>query len=265
MNGPSQIAQNYVNVGVGKTRYGLLKTFVLGIMAGAFIGMGAFGSTVASVGVQPLALSRVLSALVFPIGLVLVLCAGGELFTGNSLVLVPVLEKRIKAREMLRNWGLAYAGNLVGSILLAELIVLSGSLNLYPGLSEAVIKTAAAKCNIPFEAALIKGVLCNFMVCLAVWISFGASEMAGKIMAAYLPIFLFVLCGFEHCVANMYFIPVGLFSSFVYPDIASSVGISGLSWLSFIVRNLIPVTVGNIVGGAVCVGCVYWAAYLKKK
>ena len=148
MNGPSQIAQNYVNVGVGKTRYGLLKTFSLGIMAGAFIAMGALGSTIGSVGIQPAGLSRVVSALIFPIGLVLVLCAGGELFTGNSLVLIPVLEKRIKLSDMLKNWGLAYAGNLVGSIVIAELVVLSGTLNLYPDLAPAVVRTAASKCSI---------------------------------------------------------------------------------------------------------------------
>lgn len=265
MNGPSQIAQNYVNVGVGKTRYGLLKTFSLGIMAGAFIAMGALGSTIGSVGIQPAGLSRVVSALIFPIGLVLVLCAGGELFTGNSLVLIPVLEKRIKLFDMLKNWGLAYAGNLVGSIVIAELVVLSGTLNLYPDLAPAVVRTAASKCNISVHAALIKGVLCNFMVCLAVWTSFGANEMSGKIKACYLPIFLFVLCGFEHCVANMYFIPVGIFTSYVHPEIAEAVGAAGLGWAGFLLRNLIPVTIGNIVGGGVCVGCVYWAAYLKKK
>ncbi|MBQ9537969.1 MAG: formate/nitrite transporter family protein [Treponema sp.] len=265
MNGPSQIAQNYVNVGVGKTRYGLLKTFALGIMAGAFIAMGALGSAIGSVGLQPASLSRFVSALVFPIGLVLVLCAGGELFTGNSLVLIPMLEKRITPKDMFRNWALAYSGNLVGSILIAELVVLSGSLNIYPGLSEAVIRTANAKCSLPFHAAFIKGVLCNFMVCLAVWISFGASEMAGKITATYLPIFLFVLCGFEHCVANMYFVPVGLFASYVYPEVADAAGAINLSWLNFLVWNLIPVTIGNVFGGAVCVASVYWAAYLKKR
>ncbi len=265
MNGPSQIAQNYVNVGVGKTRFGLLKTFALGIMAGAFIAIGALGSTIGSVGVQPAGLSKIVGALVFPIGLVLVLCAGGELFTGNSLVIIPVLEKRIKIQDMLRNWGLAYAGNLVGSVLIAELVVLSGTLNMYPGLSEAVIRTADVKCAIPLHAAFIKGILCNFMVCLAVWISFGASEMAGKISATYLPVFLFVLCGFEHCVANMYFIPVGLFASYVYPEVADAAGAIHLGWLGFFFRNLIPVTIGNIFGGALCVAAVYWAAYLKRR
>ena len=265
MNGPSQIAQNYVNVGVGKTRYGLIKTFILGIMAGAFIAMGALGSTVSSVGLQPVSLSRLVSALVFPIGLVLVLCAGGELFTGNSLVLIPMLEKRVTPCDMLRNWGLAYAGNLVGSIVIAELVVLSGTLGLYPGLVDSVIRTATAKCVIPIHAAFIKGILCNFMVCLAVWISFGAGELSGKITATYLPIFLFVLCGFEHCVANMYFIPAGIFASYVYPEVAEAVGSAGLGWLGFFLRNLIPVTLGNIIGGAACVACVYWYAFLKKR
>ncbi|MBP5156404.1 MAG: formate/nitrite transporter family protein [Treponema sp.] len=265
MNGPSQIAQNYVNVGVGKTRYGLIKTLALGIMAGAFISFGALGSTIGSVGLQPAGLSRIVSSLVFPIGLVLVLCAGGELFTGNSLVLIPVLERRIKPMDMFRNWGLAYTGNLVGSILIAELVVLSGTLDLYPGLSAAAINTAMAKCRLPIHAALIKGICSNFMVCLAVWISFGASEMAGKIAATYLPVFLFVLRGFEHRVANMYFIPVGLFASYVYPDVADALGSIGLNWFNFIFRNLIPVTIGNLVGGAACVAGVYWAAYLKKR
>lgn len=265
MNGPSQIAQNYVNVGIGKTRYGVGKTLALGCLAGAFIALGAVGSAVGSVGLQPAALSRFASALIFPIGLVLVLCAGGELFTGNSLIFVPVLEKRIGVKDMLRNWCLAYIGNLIGGMAIAVMVVFSNSLNLFPGLIEAVIKTGVAKCVLPPHAAFIKGILCNFLVCLAVWISFGASELSGKIIASYLPVFLFVLCGFEHCVANMYFIPAGIFAGIAYPDIAATVSTEGLNWLNFVVRNLLPVTIGNITGGAFCVGAVYWTAYLKKR
>ncbi len=261
MNSPAEIAKLYVDIGANKTRMPALKMFVLGIFAGMFIAMGGFGSAVASCGVVPPALSRFLSALVFPIGLMMVIIAGGELFTGNCLIILSVMQKRTTWLKMLRNWGIVYLGNLVGSLLVALVVTCSKSTTLYSGaLIQAIVNTANTKVHLGFAEAILKGVFCNFMVCLAVWVAFSATDTAGKIMALYLPIFLFVLCGFEHCVANMYFIPAGIFSTYMY-DIQAE----GLNWLTFLVRNLLPVTVGNIIGGAGFVGMGYWWAYLHGK
>lgn len=260
MNGPSQIAQNYLNVGVGKTNYSTAKTFVLAIMAGAFIALGGLGSAIVSYG-QPAATARMMSGAVFPVGLLLVLCAGGELFTGNSLLLIPLLEKRIVLKDVIRNWIAVYFGNLVGALLVSVMVVYSNTLDIVPGLSSGIVTTASAKISLSFHAGLIKGILCNFLVTLAVWVAFGAQEMAGKILALYLPIFLFVICGFEHCIANMFFIPTGILSSMYYGNTAFDYR----PWLDFVVRNLIPVTIGNLIGGGVFVGIVYWGTYLKKK
>ena len=260
MNSPSEIANIYVSVGIGKTRPSFLKMFVLGCMAGAFIAFGALGSSVASCGIQPAALSRVLSAAVFPIGLMMVLCAGSELFTGNCLVIIPVLTRRIPLKDMLLgNWLPVYLGNLAGSMVVAALVVFSHTPSLYGGaLAQAMVSVASAKVHINPIDAVAKGILCNFMVCIAVWISFGAKDSFGKIAGPFLPIFLFVLCGFEHCVANMYFIPVGILASWIY-----NMPMPGLNWLTFVAFNLLPVTVGNIIGGCGMVGCIYWYVYLK--
>ena len=259
MKSPAEIAKIYSDVGAGKTRIPNSKLFLLAVMAGAFIAMGAFGSSVASCGVEPLAVSRFLSAAVFPIGLMMVLCAGAELFTGNCLILLSVLDKKTTIKGMLNNWLIVYLGNAVGGILIALLIVASGSMGLYNGaLAEGAVKVATAKCTLPFTDALLKGILCNFMVCLAVWCAFGAKDLWSKIIGSFLPVFLFVLSGFEHCVANMYFVPAGIFASFRYGFPAQ-----GLNWLNFIVFNLIPVTMGNIIGGALMIGALYWYVYME--
>ena len=259
MNSPAEIAKVYSDIGAGKTRISSSKLFLLGVMAGAFIALGAFGSSVASCLVEPLAVGRVLSALVFPIGLMMVLCAGAELFTGNCLIILSVLDKKTTIKGMLRNWLLVYLGNFVGGVFIALLIVASGSMGLYSGaLAEATVKTATAKATIPFSDALLKGILCNFMVCIAVWCAFGASDLWSKIIGSYMPIFLFVLSGFEHCVANMYFVPAGIFASIRYGFPAQ-----GLSWLNFVIRNLVPVTMGNIIGGAIMIGALYWYVYME--
>ena len=261
MNSPAEIARMYLNVGAAKTRLTILKMLILSIFAGMFIALGALGSSIASFGVQPAALSRLLSAAVFPIGLMMVVVAGAELFTGNCLIVIPVLARRASVLGLLYNWLVVYIGNFIGSMLVAAAAVYGHTLSsLYGGaLAESAIATATAKVTLSFGDAFIRGVLCNVMVCIAVWVSFAAKDIVGKVSALYLPVLLFVLCGFEHCVANMYFIPVGLLA-------AGSYGLpvpSDLTWLSFVVRNLIPVTLGNIVGGSVFVGCGYWLAYLR--
>ncbi len=276
MNTPSEIARIYVDVGFGKAKLPRWKMFVLGIFAGAFIAFGAAGSAVASCGVQPPAVARLLSALVFPIGLMLVLCAGGELFTGNSLLLVPLIEKRITMAGMLSNWITVYLGNFVGSMLVSLAVVGSHTLSLYGGdLARLAVNTAIAKVSMPFSDVLIRGILCNIMVCLSVWVGFAAKDLISKIAGLYLPVFLFVLCGFEHCVANMYFIPTGILASYMYhiPFVTevvrgSTTSLTGIplenfAWLSFLFNNLLPATIGNIIGGGLAVGCGYWFVYLQ--
>jgi len=265
MNSPAEIARLYVDLGSQKAKLPSGKIFVLSVLAGMFIAMGGIGSTVASFGIESAALARVVSALVFPIGLSLVLVGGAELFTGNNLMLMPVLQKRAKISGMLRNWIIVYAGNFVGSLIIAFLIAFSianpaSSAPLYGGkLTQAFIQTAWTKVNLGFGDAFIRGILCNFMVCLAVWISMAASaDLSGKIIALYLPVFLFVLCGFEHCVANMYFIPVGFIAM-----VQGGTPLAELPWFGFLVGNMIPVTLGNLVGGAGFTGILYWYTYLQ--
>lgn len=266
MKSPSEIARSYVDAGSRKAILPLWKMFVLAIFAGMFIAFGAFASSVVSYGIVPAALGRLLGALVFPIGLMLVLVAGGELFTGNCLIIMPVLQHRSTVSGMLYNWGVVYAGNFIGSMLVALAVtkcMATGSSALYGGaLVQTMISTATAKVNLSFIDAILRGILCNTLVCLAVWVSFVATDLSGKVMSLYLPIALFVLCGFEHSVANMYFIPVGLLSA-AATGAASQAAEAGLTWLTFLYKNLLPVTIGNIIGGTGIVGIGYWFVYLQ--
>ncbi len=267
LNSPSEVAQNYVAIGKNKANTSTGKTILLAVMAGIFIAIGGIASTTAAVSVTNPSVGKFLSACIFPGGLTMVLLAGSELFTGNCLLTIPLLQKEITAGQMLRNWGLVYLGNLIGGLLLAAGVVYSHTPGLFSNkLAVSVISTAAAKCSLSFSDALIKGILCNFLVCIAVWISFAAKDVAGKIMGLFFPIMMFVVCGFEHSVANMYYIGAGLMAKVIpgYSQAAVDAGVdmSNLDIVHFI-TNLVPVTIGNIIGGAVCVGCVYWFAYLR--
>ncbi len=198
--------------------------------------------------------------MVFPIGLFMVLVGGAELFTGNCLIIIPVLSGKAKVSGMLRNWGIVYLGNMIGGLLVALLANFSHTYSFAGGaLAEAVVNTAVTKAGIPFMDGILKGILCNILVCMAVWCSFAAEEAAGKVLTLWLPVMLFIIGGFEHCVANMYFIPAGMIASSLY-----GVPAPGLNLFSFLVTNLIPVTIGNIIGGSLCVGAAYWMAYLKE-
>ncbi len=261
MKSPAEIAIRYEAAGKGKTELPVLKTFLLGIMAGAFIALGGLGSQIASVCAATPSSARMISSVVFPIGLFMVLIGGAELFTGNCLIIIPVLSGKAKISGMLRNWVLVYLGNMVGGFIIAALAAFSHTYSFSGNdLATAVVNTAVTKSNISFSDGLLRGILCNVLVCMAVWCSFAADELAGKILALWLPVMLFIIGGFEHCVANMYFIPAGMLTSAIY-------GISGdgLSLFGFFVTNLIPVTIGNIIGGAVCVGAMYYAIYLAKR
>ena len=263
MNSPKEIAVAYCAAGEAKAKLPVYKTFILAIFAGFFIALAGAGSTVAAATVENPSLAKFLSACIFPAGLLMVLIAGSELFTGNCLLIIPVLCRKIKIRAMIKNLIVVVIGNFIGSVIIAFLCSYGGVFALFnEAVAKTVVNTAAAKCNIPFVQAVIKGILCNFMVCLAVWMSFGAKTVSGKLAALFFPILIFVACGFEHNVANMFYIPAGLFtvSNGAYTAINA---VDGLNWANFIVKNLIPVTIGNIIGGAGLIGAGYWTVYLK--
>ena len=265
---PAEVAKNYINVGKGKVNTPVPKMFLLAVMAGAFIALGGVAATTASVGVTPASIGKLVGACIFPGGLTMVLLAGSELFTGNCLLVIPLLEREIKVGGMLKTWVVVYLGNFVGGTLVAAGIVYSHQVSLFDNaMAVSVISTAAGKCSLSFSDAFLRGIFCNFLVCIAVWISFAAKDVAGKVIGLFFPIMIFVVCGFEHSVANMYYIGAGLFAKGVpaYAEAASHAGVNldALSWGQFLGRNLVPVTLGNIVGGGIFVGCVYWFLYLK--
>lgn len=267
---PAEVAKNYIATGKSKVNTPIAKMLILAILAGAFIGFGGVGATTVAVSIEEASLGKFIGACVFPGGLTMVLLAGSELFTGNCLLTIPLLEKEIKVSGMLKNWVVVYIGNLIGGLLVGAGVAFSHQPSLFGnGMAISVISTAAAKCSMPFSDAFIKGILCNFLVCIAVWITFAAKDVVGKIVGLFFPIMMFVLCGFEHSIANMYYISAGLFAKTIpaFSQAAESVGIdmSMLTWGNFFGKNLLPVTLGNIVGGAICVGCAYWFIYLRKK
>ncbi|HBA62265.1 MAG TPA: FdhC protein [Lachnospiraceae bacterium] len=267
---PAEIAKNYIAIGKAKVNTPIGRMFLLAVLAGAFIGLGGVGATTAAVSIPYASVGKLVGACIFPGGLTMVLLAGSELFTGNTLLVIPLLEKEIRLAEMLKSWGIVYIGNLVGGFLVAAGIVYSHQISLFNNqMAVSVISTAASKCTLTFGDALIRGIFCNFLVCIAVWISFAAKDVAGKIAGLFFPIMIFVLCGFEHSVANMYYISAGLFANGIpaYSQAALEAGLdtNALTWGNFFIKNLLPVTIGNIIGGAVCVGCAYWFLYLRKK
>jgi len=275
MNPPKDNAQNYLAIGVAKVRLTTVKMLALGALAGMFIALAGAGTTIVQSALinTPLASAgRLLGAVVFPAGIIMVMLAGSELFTGNCLIIIPVLQKEIKIREMLKNWLFVYIGNFIGSLLISVITVYSGTYSLFHDAAAAnAIYTAAAKVNLSFGDALLRGILCNFLVCIAVWMSNAAKDAVGKISALFFPVMLFVLCGYEHSIANMYFIPTGLFASAnpvyleAYTSIYGSSGLARLTWGSMFTRNIIPSTIGNIIGGAVLVGFMYWFAFLREE
>lgn len=274
MNTPKEIAANYVAIGKGKVNTPIPKMFVLAILAGAFIAFGGVASTTAAISIQAGSVGKLVGACIFPGGLAMVLLAGSELFTGNCLLTIPLLQKEITVTGMLKNWVVVYLGNMVGGFSVAAICVFGHQASLFGnGLAASMISTAAGKTSISFGDAFLKGIACNFLVCIAVWISFAAKQVASKIIGLFFPIMIFVVCGFEHSVANMYYIAAGIFAkgNEAYMEAAeqlsltqASVDFSSLTWGNMFVKNLLPVTLGNIVGGALLVGVVYWFIYLKE-
>jgi formate transporter len=272
---PPAMAVKAEQVGVNKANLEAINTFMLAVLAGAFIALGAvFATTVTAgaSGVIPFGVTKLLGGLVFCLGLILVVIAGAELFTGNNLIVMAWASGKVTTTQLLRNWIIVYVGNFVGSIATALLMFLSGQYAFGSGsVGLNILNTAAAKANLGFVQAIVLGILCNALVCLAVWLTYSARTTTDKILAIVFPITAFVAAGFEHSVANMYFIPIGLFvKDGASAEFWSQVGktaadFSGLTWQAFFLNNLIPVTIGNIIGGTVLVGVIYWRIYSRQR
>jgi formate transporter len=269
---PSDMARKAEEIGVAKARMNWVATLALSLLAGAFIGLGAIFSTVATTGAAgqlPYGVTRLLAGTTFSLGLILVVVGGAELFTGNNLIVMAWASGKVSSREVLRNWSLVYAGNFGGAILVAGLILLTRQHELADGrLGLNALTIAEAKCRLDPVQAVALGVACNVLVCLAVWLCFSARSVTDKVLAIVPPITAFVAAGFEHSVANMYFIPLGLGIkqlaglSFWQAIEHSPADFPNLTWPQFLLNNLLPVTLGNVIGGAVLVGLVYWSIYL---
>jgi formate transporter len=267
---PAECARRCETTGVAKGGLNTLSTVLLGIMAGVFIGLGAMLCTIVTTNTGlGFGLTKLLGGLVFCLGLILVVVAGAELFTGNCLIVMSWISGKTGIGRLLRNWGLVYFANLAGSLLLAGLVFATMQYTFSNlGVGANALAIANGKVNLAFGSAFARGILCNLLVCLAVWLCFSAKTVTGKIMAILFPITAFVAAGFEHSVANMYFIPMGIFmagkSAVVEAAGMTSAGVANLDIPGFI-GNLVPVTLGNIVGGAIMVGVVYWFSYLRQE
>ncbi|HUW19769.1 MAG TPA: formate/nitrite family transporter [Sedimentisphaerales bacterium] len=270
---PAQMAARVEKAGIVKGNLDFLSTFTLAVLAGAFIAFGAVLYTyVIHDSTLSTGLTKLVGGLVFCLGLILVIVAGAELFTGNNLIVMAYVSRKVTLEQLLRNWGIVFLGNLVGSLGIVFFMWMTGQWT--DGESAVGVKAlmiANAKVNITFSEALARGTLCNILVCLAVWLCFSGRSVTDKILAIIFPITAFVALGFEHSVANMYFIPAGLLLKHNPQVIAAAQAalarvpdLSGLTIPGFLVNNLLPVTIGNIIGGGVLVAAVYWFVYLRR-
>jgi formate/nitrite transporter len=283
---PAGMAVKAEDLGVKKANLSAANMFALAVLAGAFIGIGAiFATTVAAGGMSvkdaagaaafstgfPYGVTRLLVGLVFSVGLILVVVGGAELFTGNTLITMAFASKKVTLAQLLRNWGIVYVGNLVGSILTAYIVFLGKQYTFGNGaIGLAALNIGEAKTALTFIQAVALGIMCNALVCMAVWMCYSARTTTDKILAIIPPISCFVAAGFEHSVANMYFIPVALFvkgsgdAKFFEMIGKTAADFPHLTWGNFFLANLLPVTIGNIIGGAIMVGLVYWFVYNRK-
>lgn len=258
---PAETLQVCINAGIKKCSDGVVKTFISAMFAGAFIALGAIGNQLVSCTVGSASVGRLLGACVFPIGLMMVTFVGVHLFTGNSLIFASVLDGKNSVGKMLKNWLIVYWGNFAGGLLVALAVTSCGTLDFGKGaLAELVVNAAASKCSIGFGEAFLRGIMCNILVCIAVWATYAAKSMTGKLMGLFFPTMLFVACGFEHCVANAYFIPAGLFAALRYGMDAGAA-----NWGSLFAVNLLPVTLGNMVGGTFIIALGFWGLHRKKE
>lgn len=270
---PAEMAAKAEAIGVKKANLNAASMFVLAVLAGAFISLGALFSTtvVAGAGETPYGLTRLLAGLVFSLGLILVVVGGAELFTGNNLIIMAWANGKVSTYLVLKNWLVVYLGNFVGAFATAGLMFLTGQYLFGNGaVGLAALSTGNAKAGLAFVPAVALGVMCNALVCLAVWLTFSARTTTDRILAIIPPITAFVAAGFEHSIANMYFIPIALFIKAGAPEsFWANIGkpaadFTNLTWDKFLLNNLLPVTLGNIIGGAILVGAVYWFVYLRR-
>ena len=283
---PAAMAAKAEDLGVKKAALPALKMFALAILAGAFIGVGAIFATTVSAGSMavkdaagaaafstalPYGVTRLLAGLAFTVGLILVVVGGSELFTGNNLIMMAFASKKVSLGGLLRNWGIVYLGNFVGSIVTAYIVFLGKQYSFGNGaIGLTALGIGEAKTSFTFIQAVALGIMCNALVCMAVWMCYSARSTTDKILAIIPPIACFVAAGFEHSVANMYFIPVSLFikgsgdTTFFTAIGKTAENFPHLTWGNFFFANLLPVTIGNIIGGAFMVGLIYWFIYLRK-
>lgn len=266
---PPEIAARMADTGVGKAQMAFAPKFALSVLGGAFIAIGAcFANLVLTDPGVGFGLARLLAGIVFSLGLILVVLAGAELFTGNVLLTIAWASRRISTALLLRDWTIVYFGNLVGALATAGGIYLARQWTFGGGrVGATALDLATAKLEHGFVAAFFLGAFCNALVCLAVWLCVGARSTADRVLAIVPPIAAFVAMGFEHSVANMYFIPLGLLLGADAEALEltgrAAADLSALTWASFLWRNLLPVTLGNILGGGLMVGAVYWFIYLR--
>jgi len=269
---PADIAKRAEAIGARKCQLPFWPLLTLAILAGAFIALGAIFSTTVSAGTNgnlPFGVARLLAGLVFCLGLILVIVGGAELFTGNTLISMAWASGTVSTQDLLRNWAIVYVGNLLGALSTAVLIYSSAQYTFGGGIvGLTMLEIARVKTTLPFGQALSLGILCNALVCLAVWLSLGAHTTTDKILAILFPISAFAAAGFEHSIANMYFIPIGLLvkmdAAFLTTIGKSATDYASLTWTNFLCVNLLPVTIGNIIGGVGLVGLVYWFIYLRR-
>ncbi len=267
---PPEMAERAESVGVKKAGLDFWTMLALGILAGAFIALGAHFATTVTASPLPYGVNRLLGGLAFCLGLILVIVAGAELFTGNNLIVMAWANKKVTTAQLLRSWVIVYVGNLIGAMATAVLVFLAKQYSFGAGaVGKNALTIAQNKCNLGVVEAVALGVLCNVLVCLAVWLCYSARTTTDKVVSIIFPITAFVAAGFEHSVANMYFIPAGLLiKTFAPPEYwtlihESASSYAALTWMGFL-RNLVPVTVGNTFGGSLMVGLVYWFIYLRK-
>lgn len=262
---PADIEAKVEALGVSKTKMSFKQSFMLSIMAGAFISMGAmFFLLIVSDSALPFAAQRLIGGCLFSLGLLLVVVCGAELFTGNTMIVMSAASKKISWSAVLKNWVVVFLGNLVGSLIMVGLVFLSNYQGMNGGaVGTTIVSVAAGKMSPDWLTLFAKGIMCNFLVCLAVWIAYGSKTVADKMLGILLPIAAFVACGFEHCVANMFFLPFGILlaSAGIAP---AGIDPSTVSWAGAL-WNWSASVPGNIIGGALFVGMAYWIAYHKKE
>jgi formate transporter len=271
---PSVMAVRAEESGVKRVSTETATLLALSVLAGAFVAFGAMFATVVSAGSQelPYGIVKLLSGLVFSLGFFLVVVGGAELFTGNNLIVMAWASRKVTTAELLRSWGIVFVGNFVGALATAVLIFLTAQYSFGHGaVGLAALSTAHAKSSLALVPAVTLGIMCNALVCLASWMCYSARSNVDKFFTILLPVGAFIAGGFEHCIANMYLIPLGLFIKAGAPDeFWLSIGkaatdFPNLTWTDFLVGNLLPVTIGNIIGGSLMVGAVYWFIYLRHR